>query len=54
MHPVGMNRALEDTTEYQEGSDVLLTFTFTESKKYSVTEKKCLLYQNSSIASKIL
>lgn len=27
MHPVGMNRALEDTTEYQEGSDVLLTFT---------------------------
>uniref|UniRef100_A0A8C9ERZ5 Proteasome 26S subunit, non-ATPase 14 n=1 Tax=Pavo cristatus TaxID=9049 RepID=A0A8C9ERZ5_PAVCR len=27
VHPVGMNRAPEDTTEYQEGSDILLTFT---------------------------
>lgn len=50
-----MNRAPEDTTEYQEGSDVLLTFTHLQNKHYSVTEEKCcLLYQNSPITSKIL
>lgn len=50
-----MNRASEDTTEYQEGSDVLLTFTRLQKKYYSVTKKKyCLLYQNSPITSQIL